>query len=158
MPAAEGHETFLGQVRKEWIDVNGHMNVTAYDTVFAAAEAALYAAAGFTDDYPMAAGRSFFRVEKHVRYEAELLAGAAIRVATRVLRADGRRFHVFHALVDVGRDRRAATMEVLALHVDLATRRVVPLADPLQAAAWAGLAGAHAGLPPPAGVGRRIAP
>ena len=51
---------------------------------------------------------------------------------------------------------RVAAQELMALHIDLSVRRVAPMPPELYAAIQA-VARAHAAMPLPKGVGRRVA-
>ena len=59
-------------------------------------------------------------------------------------------------MFEAGGDKRAAAQELMFLHVDLVARRVCPFLPDLRerVAAWTA---AHAALPRPSWVGRRIA-
>jgi carnitine 3-dehydrogenase len=101
----------------------------------------------------IAAGRSVFTAETHIRHIGEVNAGDTIRVTTRVLGGDGRKMHLFHEM-KVG-EALAATGEHLLIHVDLATRKSVA-PEGAVAEAYAGIAAAHAKLPAPEGAGRFV--
>jgi len=73
-----------------------------------------------------------------------------------VLGADAKRLHIAHEMLTEASDGRAALQEMMCLHVDMATRRSAPF-PPDRQAAIAALAAAHARLPQPPGLGRRIA-
>ena len=142
-------------IRPEWIDYNGHMNVAFYVLVFDNATDALFEAMDFGAAWRKRSGRSFFAVEAHVRYLAELTLGDEVRVATQILAVDDKRLHCFHMLRHKTTGTLAATMEFLALHVDLGMRRAIPFAAE-DRARIAGFAAAHASLPTPDGVGRAV--
>lgn len=142
-------------IRPEWIDYNGHMNVAFYVLVFDNATDALFEAMDFGAAWRKRSERSFFAVEAHVRYMAELTLGDAVRVATQILAADDKRLHCFHTLRHKTTGTVAATMEFLALHVDLGTRRAIQFA-PDDRARIASFAAAHAELPMPDGAGRAV--
>jgi acyl-CoA thioester hydrolase len=142
-------------IRPEWIDYNGHMNVAFYVLVFDNATDALFEAMDFGAAWRRRSGCSFFAVEAHVRYLAELTLGAEVRVATQILGADAKRLHYFHTLRHKTTGMVAATMEMMSLHVDLGTRRAVPFA-PDDRARIDAFAAAHAGLPAPDGAGRAV--
>jgi carnitine 3-dehydrogenase len=112
-------------VPPEWTDYNGHMNEAFY----------LVAAAGATDRFLdmigagpayVATGRSFFTVETHIRYLAEVESGMRLIVTTQLLGAEGKRLHLFHRIL-----RDPAIAEALApfaahsaLHAEGAGRSV----------------------------------
>ena len=151
-------------VRPEWIDENGHMNSAAnpmgfgeacYVVVFDGAIDHLWAAIGLGAPYRERTQHGTFAAESHIIYKSELLLGDEMQVSTQILAADSKRIHLAHEM------RRAhgavaAQQEVMLLHVDLQTRRVVPFL-PDAAEMVAAAAEAHAALPRPDWVGRRLA-
>jgi acyl-CoA thioester hydrolase len=146
---------YQGVVRPEWIDGNGHMNLAWYIALFDWATDAVFEAAGFGEAYRLASNCGPFAAESHVLYERELLAGECVRVSTLLLASDAKRLHLAHEMVRAADGQRAATQELLYLHVDLAVRRVVPFPPDLQARLAAAVA-AHAAVAAPEWVGRRV--
>ena len=134
---------FEGIVGEDWIDSNGHMNVTWYDRVFDAAESRLFEAFGVDEAYIARTQHGMFRVEKAIRYERELLVGDRIRVTGRISAFDGRGVRHTHDLVNLATGKRAATATYASLHVDLARRKVAAVSDPDVLAALRALARAH---------------
>ena len=147
---------FEGRVLPEWIDGNAHMNLAYYVTLFDGATDALFEAVGFGESYRLAENCGPFAVESHILYENELFAEQRVRVATLVLGVDAKRLHLAHEMVAVANGTRAAAQEVMFVHVDLRSRRVVPFRDALRSRLDAAAA-AHAATARPAWVGRRIA-
>jgi acyl-CoA thioester hydrolase len=96
-----------------------------------------------------------FVTETHNRYERELLVGERVRVAIQILFADDKRLHLAHEMFRLDTGERAATQELLFLHVNLKERRVTPFPPDLRARVHAAAA-AHAGLPRPSWVGRHV--
>jgi len=142
-------------VRPEWIDYNGHMNVAYYVLVFDHATDALFDALGLGAAYRQATDRTLFAVESHILYEHEMALDAPIRVESRVLGVDGKRLHFGHEMFHGTAGWRAATIELMAIHVDLGTRRTSPFPAerrPMLDAA----ATAHARLPAADWTGRHI--
>ena len=90
---------------------------------------------------------------EHLRWG---LLGDQVRVRTQILAMDGKRLHLAHEMFMIANGERAATQELLYLHVDLGARRVVPFPNDVQQRVGAAAA-AHAHLPRPDWVGRRIA-
>jgi acyl-CoA thioester hydrolase len=149
-------ERYEGEVLPEWIDANDHMNLAYYTVLFDYATDALFDAVGIGRLYKEATNHGTFAVETHNLYERELVAGERVRVTTQILGADGKRVHFAHAMFTVAASRRAATQELMYLHVDLKTRRVVPFPKEVRERV-AAAALAHAHLPRPDWAGRRIA-
>jgi acyl-CoA thioester hydrolase len=147
---------FEGEVLPEWIDWNGHLNLAYYVVLFDKATDLLFDALGLGLDYRRSTDKGTFVVETHNRYERELLVGEKVGVTTQIVGTDGKRLHLAHEMFRRRDGERAATQELMFLHVDLAARRVCPFPPDLKARVDAA-AGAHAALPRPDWVGRRVA-
>lgn len=145
-----------GEVRPEWIDYNGHLMDGYYAVAFSAVTDRVLELLGLGPAYPAASGHSVYTVESHLVYLRELRVGERLQFTTQILGHDERRIHLIHTVRAAGTTEPAATNELMLLHV----RQSPPGAVPMPAAALARLtelAGAHAGYPPPAQAGRRIA-
>jgi acyl-CoA thioester hydrolase len=153
-PASPSVETRLA-IRPEWVDGNGHMNVACYVLAFDRATDALYDALGVGWDYVARERMSLFTLSMNVDYLRELHAGADVRVATRVVDCDHKRIHYFHEMCHAEAGFLAATNEILAVHVDMATRRSAPFPDAV-AARIAAMLTAHARQPLAATAGRTL--
>jgi acyl-CoA thioester hydrolase len=149
-------DRFRGEVLPQWIDYNGHMNLAYYTVLFDQATDILFDVLGLGLDYRRDRQLGTFVAETHNLYERELLVGAAVRIATQILGLDDKRLHVGHEMFALDGDHRCATQELMFLHVDLAARRVSPFPEDLYARV-SEAAKAHADLPQPPWVGRRIA-
>lgn len=142
-------------VREEWTDYNGHMNLAYYFLVFDHATDAFHDDVGLGRDYRDRTNCSTFAVESHVTYDAELKAGDAVACRTQLLGFDDKRLHYFHAMYHAGQGFLAATTELLAVHVDLAVRRVAPMPEPIRSR-LAEMLERHRAWPRPKQVGRVI--
>lgn len=151
-----GAVSHRGQVEPGWIDRNDHMNVRAYDAVFEAAETTFYEDLGITRDYALDQRKGFFRLEKHLRYQAELRLGTPILVTSYIVETDLRRVQLFHQLWNAQTGQRSATMDCIAIHIDLETRETGLMVRPDLVRAWQEMAHDHAALPVPNGIGRRV--
>ena len=154
--ASAGILCWTGQVGPADLDENGHMNVRSYDRVLEEADMAFFYTMGWTPDYLQVEQKGFFRVEKHVRYRAELLLDAPLLATAWLIDADLRRFQLFFQLWNGHTKTRAATMETLLLHMDLTTRRPAAMQQGAQAQNWLSLQHDQAGTPPPPGTGRKV--
>jgi acyl-CoA thioester hydrolase len=110
-------------VRPEWIDYNGHMNVAYYVLVFDHATDALLDYLGLDAAYRQRNNMSVFVLETHVTYEREVNVGDPLNVTTQLLGHDAKRLHMFHRMQHAREGYLAATTEIMAMHVDLASRR-----------------------------------
>lgn len=149
-------DRYRGEVLPAWIDMNGHMNLAYYTVLFDYAADLLFEAIGIGRSYKDATHHGTFVVETHNLYERELLAGERVRVASQIIGADGKRLHLAHEMFRLEDGARAAMQELMFLSIDLDHRRVVPFL-PDAARHIAAAAAAHAHLPRPEWIGRRIA-
>lgn len=121
--------TYRDVVHKDWVDMNGHMNVAYYSLVFDRA------IDGFFDllDLGFAAiertGRTMFMTEMHVVFRQEIHEGAPLRASSQLLGYDAKRIHFIHFLHHDTEHFVSATCEFMSLHVDMATRRATPFTD-----------------------------
>ncbi|MDV7999858.1 thioesterase family protein [Rhodococcus sp. IEGM 1408] len=118
--------TWRGKVRPEWIDVNGHVNSTHYNTIVYEAQIRHTAHLGMGDPYVYTSGLGKMVVEQHFHYQRELRETDEISVRSWVLGVDAKRIHVAHQVIRDADGEIAATVEQLDLSVDLSTRRVTP--------------------------------
>ena len=149
-------DQYRGKVLPEWIDLNGHMNLAYYTVLFDYATDLLFDTIGIGKDYKLSANHGTFVAETHNLYENELLVGEEVRIASQILAADDKRLHLAHEMFRIPDGRRAATQELMFLSIDFGHRRVGPFL-PAARASLAAAAAAHAHLPRPAWVGRRVA-
>lgn len=143
------------QVREEWTDYNGHLNMAYYHLLFDRAVDAALVPLGLGPQVAAETGASVFTAQAQVHYLRELRAGDSVVVDTRLVAHDAKRLHYVQTMRRVGDDIVAAVSENLVLHVDLTTRRVSPF-SPAVLARIAEAVTAHADLPLPRQVGRRV--
>lgn len=140
------------RVLPEWLDYNGHMNVAYFVLIFDHGTDAFYPLIGLGKPYRQRTGKSTFAVESHITYQRELSVNEEVRVTTQILGHDTKRIHYFHTMWHVEKGVQMATLEQLALHVDLTTRKVEPMpveSQELLARMWQ----KHQHLPRPKEVG-----
>lgn len=140
-------------IPQSWTDYNGHMNEAHYVEASGQATDRFMEMVGADAAY-VAAGKSYFTVQNHIRYLAELHAGDRLTITTQVLDGDGKKMHLFHRLHGSDGDV-AATVETLLLHMDLNARKT-SLPSEAVASKLSGYAQQHAGLPQPEGVGHHV--
>jgi len=142
-------------VRPEWIDYNDHMNVAYYVLAFDLAVDAFFDFIGLDEAYRKRYGASTFAAEGHVTYQREVRAGDALRFTVRLIDYDAKRMRYLVEMYHDTGGYLAATCEWLSLHVDLASRRVRPMAPEL-AERLAALCAAQRTLPVPPEAGRAV--
>jgi acyl-CoA thioester hydrolase len=144
------------RVEEAWIDYNGHLNMAYYNVLFDRCVDEAYELIGCGLGYLEQTRHSTFTAEVHVRYLRELHAGDPVRVTFQLLGYDAKRIHYFEELRHAEEGWLSATSENMTLHVDMTAKKTVPFPDFI-AARLARMKAAHAHLPLPDGVGRRIA-
>ena len=149
---------FRGKVLPAWIDSNDHMNLAYYTVLFDQATDVIYDAfgIGFADDYKGRTQCGTMAAETHNVYVQELLVHEEVTVASHVVAVDAKRLHLAHEMYRASDGALTAMQELMYLHVDLRARKVAPWPAEVLAVLQ-GAAAAHAALPRPDWVGRRIA-
>jgi acyl-CoA thioester hydrolase len=143
------------RVLPEWIDYNGHLMDGYYFVAFSDATEAVLEALGFGSAYRERTGCTIYTVEGHLTFRREVSLDTVLSVATQIIDHDAKRIHVVHDMADASTGERLATAELMFLHVDQSTGKVVPMPSE-QARLVAAMAEAHAGLVRPPEVGRRV--
>ncbi|HMM77329.1 MAG TPA: thioesterase family protein [Gammaproteobacteria bacterium] len=146
------HRALL-EVRPDWLDYNGHMNVAYYSLAFDLAGEEFVRAAGMGEDYTRATQNSWMVLEAHITYQNEARLGDRLRIDSRVLDCNAKCAHLYQEMHR--EDTLLATQEQLVLHVSLATRRGAPF-EPAILANFQTLRERQAALPRPQWIGRRI--
>lgn len=148
-----------GEIRPEWIDYNGHMNLAYYVLVFDFATDAFLDHLGIDAAYRERTGFTTYALETHVTYERELKQGDPYCVGVQLLDWDAKRLHYFQRLYRDGAGDAerplCATTELILMHMDAATVRGVEMPSDIQARV-AEVMAAHARLPVPEQKGRVI--
>ncbi|UCH73114.1 MAG: thioesterase family protein [Rhodospirillales bacterium] len=147
---------YRATVKSEWLDYNGHMNEAYYVRLFSQATDAFMDYSGQDAAYRARTNSSIYTLETHVMYLREVSEGEPVRIETRLLGRDEKRYRLFHAMYHGDSGDLLATGEHMLLHVDMSGPRSAPfppeIADRLMA-----IEAAHAHLPAPEQAGRRIA-
>lgn len=136
-----------------WLDYNNHMNVAYYSLAFDDAGEAFVRTFGMGEDYTTRTQNSWMILEAHLTYQREARLGDTLRIETRVIDYSPKLAHLYQEMYRD--DELLATQEQMMLHVSLETRRGAAFPDDILAR-LAALHAAHAELPVPDGIGRRI--
>ncbi len=142
------------KVEPAWIDYNGHLNMAYYNVLFDRAVDEAFELLGCGAAY-VKRGYSTFTAEVHVRYLRELHEGDPVRVTFQLLSFDDKRMHYFEQLFHAEEGWVSATSENMTLHVDMAKKKTAPFPSEVTRA-LALMKSAHAQLPLPEAVGRKI--
>jgi acyl-CoA thioester hydrolase len=85
----------------------------------------------------------------------EIHLGDPVQISVWLLGADEKRLHTFEELRHASEGWVSATSENITLHIDMTARKVGPFPPDIRARI-AAVAAAHAAVPRPEGIGRRI--
>ena len=113
------------KIVKDWIDYNNHMNVSYYLLIFDK-----YGADILNDTFKMGehsartTGKSTMIVESHITYNQELKMNDEVDVNLVFFDHDKKRLQYKMEMIHKQKKYLASTIEVLALYVDLNTRKV----------------------------------
>jgi acyl-CoA thioester hydrolase len=139
-------------VKREWVDYNGHMSESCYLLAFGDSADAFFRYIGIDEAY-RAAGRSLYTVETHMHNRREVSEGEPLDLTLQLLDHDRKRVHIFHEMRHGESGALLATAEQLLVHVDMAAGRSAEMPDEVAERIRA-IQRAHAGLPTPDVVGK----
>jgi acyl-CoA thioester hydrolase len=135
--------TYRGVVHTWHCDHIGHMNVMYYVGKFDEGTWNLFAGLGITPSYVREQGRGMAAVQQNITYKAELLAGDAVEIWSRVLEARERVIRFVHEMRNVETGAVAAVCELTAVHMDRQARKACPFPDEVMAKMRAAISGAE---------------
>jgi acyl-CoA thioester hydrolase len=141
-------------IRKEWIDYNGHLNMAYYNVLFDTGVDEAFSVLGVGENYARERRLTTYSAEVHVCYVRELHLGDQVRTHFQLLDHDEKRMHLFQELRHVD-GWLAATMEGISLHVDMSGPKVCPFPPEILENVKA-MRTEHAQLPIPVRAGRSI--
>ena len=143
------------RIEPQWIDYNGHLNMAYYNVMFDRAIDEMWLGLGVGPAYMKERHGSTFTAECHVRYLREIHLGDPVQVSILLVAADEKRLHTFEELRHATEGWLSATSENMTIHIDMSARKVAPFPEDIQARIRA-VAAAHAAIPRPEGLGRKI--
>lgn len=117
----------------EWEDRNGHVNVQFYPALFEMGGWKVLEEVGIDDAWLRRNAYSFFDLEHHLHYLAEIGVGDVVRTYNRVVGKSDKRFHGLYLIVNESRGRLASTLEYISAGVDMGTRRTAAMPGELSA-------------------------
>jgi acyl-CoA thioester hydrolase len=147
--------TYRDTVRPEWIDHNGHMNMGYYMVVFDYATDEFLDYCGLTREHRERERITTFSLEGHINYLQEVREGDPLLFRTHLVGFDAKRIHYIHEMLHGGDGYRAATNELMSLHVSRETRRAAEMHEDIRAR-LAAIAEAQSGVDLPPETGRSI--
>lgn len=111
----------------EWEDRNGHVNVQFYLTLFELGGWKILEERGFDEAWMERREYSFFDLEHHLNYLAEIVVGDRVTTYNRVAGMSDKRFHGLYLVVNETHGRLAGVIEYISNGVDMRLRRTAPM-------------------------------
>ena len=128
-PLHNGIGIYHATVGRDWIDSNGHLNVASYTHIFDQASDAPAEYAGLGEAYIREIPHSWVTLESHMIYHQEALLGDDLRVESRIVNVDAKKFHLCQELCRT--HELLATLDSIGVHFDIAEQRSTPFAPGL---------------------------
>ncbi len=143
------------KVPDDWIDYNGHMNVSYYSMAFdQAIDEVFETVLEIGESHTAKTRHGPYVLQNNMHYLDELLVGAEFRVNFRLIDHDAKRMHLFLEMINTS-GVVVALSEQLLMNVDLTTRRSTPYPEWVQGR-LAQLQTAHDVLPLPPQLGAAL--
>jgi acyl-CoA thioester hydrolase len=133
--------TYRGAVYPSQCDHMGHMNVATYVAKFDEATWQLFAAIGLGPSRLRAERIGMAGVEQQIQYKRELFAGDVVTVTSTILEVKDKVIRFAHEMRNDDTGEMAATMIVVAVHLDRETRKARSLPADVREGAVAMIAG-----------------
>ena len=115
------------EVKADWIDYNGHMNVAYYALAFDnLMDEMLIQHLGIDPDFVKRERMGPFALQSNFTYLAEMHLGDKFYGSVRILDYDHKKMHLFATLHHCKDDLLSATWEGLSINVDHNSRRSTP--------------------------------
>ncbi|KAB2334562.1 thioesterase [Cytobacillus depressus] len=116
--STNANQLLLENVRKEWIDYNGHMTDAAYAIVFSKAVDQFMIELGIDSNFRGEYQYSIYTLETHLCYLKEACQGQRLFITIQLLDFDSRRLHVFFVMENEDGER-LATSEQMLMGIDM---------------------------------------
>jgi len=122
--------TTFTEVKPEWIDYNGHMNMGYYLVAFdAIATDQFYDSMNMGVAHKQALGKTTFTLGSNIDFVREVHEGDRLRLTSQLVDYDHKRLHYIHCMYHDELGYLAATNECLGMYIDLASRHSTRFSD-----------------------------
>jgi acyl-CoA thioester hydrolase len=112
------------KIIKEWIDYNGHMNLSYYILVFDKGAEVILSKFKMGEEAAKTTKRSTMVVETHTNYIKEVKENDEVIVSLTHFDHDKKRLHYKLEMYEKSENILSATTEILALYMNLEERKV----------------------------------
>ena len=144
------------EIKSEWLDYNGHMNVAYYVLAFDLAVEELLLSIGLGEENAKKTGISTMALESHITYDREVTLGQDVEFRMQLVDHDHKRVHLYLEMhVKGSSGYLASTLEQLSMCVDLNKRKSESFPDAVHEKIKA-LSQEQAHLKRPDNIGRKI--
>ena len=113
------------KIIKDWIDYNGHMNLSYYILIFDMGAEKILSKFKMGEHSAKTTKKSTMVVESHITYDQEVKEGDEVDINLIYCDHDKKRIQYKLEMIHSEKKYLAATLEALSLYVDLEERKVV---------------------------------
>ena len=111
-------------IKKEWTDYNNHLNMAYYVLIFDKSWEIMLEKFKMGETAAKTTMRSTMVVETHTTYNNEVKEGDEVEILLNYFNHDKKRLHFRLEMIEKSSKKLSATIEMLALYIDLSKRRV----------------------------------
>ena len=111
-------------INKEWTDYNNHLNMAYYVLIFDKAWEVMLEKFQMGEKSAKTTKRSTMVVETHTTYNNEVKEGDEVEIVLTYFDHDKKRLHFKLEMIEKKTKKISATIEMLALYIDLNKRKV----------------------------------
>ena len=112
------------KIKKEWTDYNNHMNMAYYVLVFDQTWEIILEKFKMGEKSAKDTQRSTMVVETRTTYDGEVKEGDEVEIVLTFFDHDRKRLHFKMEMIEKSSKKLSATIEMLALYIDLSKRKV----------------------------------
>ena len=117
------------KIINNWTDYNGHMNLAFYILVFDKGAEEILSKFKMGEQSAKTTKKSTMAVESHTTYNNEVKENEEVDVYLSYFNHDKKRLHFRLEMIEKSSKKLSATIEMLALYIDLSKRRVCEFED-----------------------------
>ncbi len=121
------------KISADWEDINGHINVGYYMSVYNESGWPMMEQIGIDRRYFEERHLGLVDLDNHLRYASELHVGEQVSAHGRFLSYDNKRIHGVLYVVNDDKNRLACSIEFLSINFDLKLRRSTVIPDDIAA-------------------------
>ena len=116
-------------IKSEWTDYNNHLNMAYYVLIFDVAWEVMLKKFNMGEQSAKTSGMSTMVVETNTTYDSEVKEGDEVEIVLTFFDHDKKRLHFKMEMIEKSSKKLSATIEMLALYIDLSKRKVTEFED-----------------------------